>query len=83
MRPEAGNQSSCAHKGYADGREAKDPGSILQRPTRSQALGYRAPMAVRRERTTAVAAVDMMETLMRCPHPQSKDSPTKPLAARK
>src|SRR6476620_6390201 len=72
-------------KGYADGREAKagianwiafNNGRRLH-----QALGYRAPMAVWRERMQAAKAVDMMDNadaLTTCPQQQQQ---TKSLAA--
>jgi len=72
-------------KGYADGREAKagiaNWIAFYNGRRLHQALGYRAPMAVWRERMQAAKAVDMMDNadaLTTCPQQQQQ---TKSLAA--
>ena len=72
-------------KGYADGREAKAGTAnwiaFYNGRRLHQALGYRAPMAVWRERMQAAKAVDMMDNadaLTTCPRQQQQ---TESLAA--
>ncbi|WFU23512.1 integrase core domain-containing protein [Bradyrhizobium sp. CB1717] len=66
-------------KGYADGREAKagiaNWIAFYNGRRLHQALGYRAPMAVWRERMQAAKAVDMMDNadaLATCPQQQQQ-----------
>ena len=74
-------------KGYADGREAKAGISdwiIFYNERRlHQALGYRAPMAVWRERAppTSYGHVDNANALTTCPQADQKQQQTQPLAA--
>ena len=74
-------------KGYADGRDAKAGISdwiIFYNEQRlHQALGYRAPMAVWRERAPpkAYGHVDNANALTTCPQADQKQQQTQPLAA--
>ena len=65
-------------KGYADGREAArgiaEWIAFYNERRPHQALTDRAPMAVWREAIAGAEAVDMMDTLPRCPHAHSRRS---------
>ena len=84
-RPRSLKHEDIYLKGYADGCEAKagiaNWIAFYNDRRLHQALGYRAPMAVWRERMQAAKAVDMMDNagaLTTCPQRQQQ---TKSLAA--